>query len=315
MRVLIGPTAALEWQSLEGWIPITIAAAFCQNLRSVLQKQLTGRLSVGGATATRFFFAMPFAITYVLTLHYAFGYRMPAPDTVFFAWCVAGGLGQIIGTQLLVGMFAYRNFAVGTAYSKTETVQAALFGVVALHETVSVGGAIAILVSLIGLFALSIGERVTPAALLASVASGVARRGLASGAAFAVAAVAYRAASTSLADSVYTMSAAYTLAWVTVLQSVAMGLWLARREPGETTKLLGAWRQATWVGLSGMLASAGWFTAMTLERVAYVRALGQIELVFTFLSAVLWFRERVRPNEAVGIALLVVGILLLLTAR
>ena len=56
-------------------------------------------------------------------------------------------------------------------------------------------------------------------------------------------------------------------------------------------------------------------TAAAPERVAYVRALGQIELVFTFLSAVLWFRERVRPNEAVGIALLVVGILLLLTAR
>ena len=50
---------------MEAWIPITIAAAFCQNLRSVLQKQLTGKLSVGGATATRFFFAMPFAIVYV----------------------------------------------------------------------------------------------------------------------------------------------------------------------------------------------------------------------------------------------------------
>jgi len=33
---------------LELWIPITIAAAFFQNLRSALQKHLKGRLSTAG---------------------------------------------------------------------------------------------------------------------------------------------------------------------------------------------------------------------------------------------------------------------------
>ena len=301
---------------MEAWIPITIAAAFCQNLRSVLQKQLTGKLSVGGATATRFFLAMPFAIVYVAVLHLSFGMPLPKPSLVFFSWCIVGGLAQIVATQLLVGLFAFRNFAVGTAYSKTETVQAALFGIVALHEVVSVGGAIAILVSLIGLFALSLAnERITPTSLLSSITSAVARRGLASGSAFAVSAIAYRAASTSLGGSSYAMNAGFTLAWVTVLQTIAMWLWLARKEPGETARMRGIWPQAMLVGFTGMLGSVGWFTAMTLQQVAYVRALGQIELIFTFVSAALWFRERIRPNEVVGVLLLVAGILLLLLAR
>ena len=301
---------------MEAWIPITIGAAFCQNLRSVLQKQLTGKLSVGGTTATRFFFAMPFAVAYVAVLHWLFDFRLPAPHAIFFVWCIVGGFGQIVGTQLLVGLFAFRNFAVGTAYSKTETVQAALFSIVALNESVSIGGGLAILVSLLGLFALSLAnERITPAALLTSITSAVARRGLASGAAFAVSAIAYRAASTSLAGDHYAMNAAYTLAWVTTLQSLALWYWLRQREPGETTRLRGVWPQALLVGFTGMLGSVGWFTAMTLQQVAYVRALGQIELLFTFASAVLWFRERVRPNEVVGIALLVLGIVLLLLAR
>ncbi len=46
---------------MELWITITIAAAFLQNLRSMLQKHLKARLSSLEATAIRFFFAMPLA--------------------------------------------------------------------------------------------------------------------------------------------------------------------------------------------------------------------------------------------------------------
>lgn len=41
------------------WIPITIAAALFQNIRSSLQKHLTGTLSTLGATYVRFFYAVP----------------------------------------------------------------------------------------------------------------------------------------------------------------------------------------------------------------------------------------------------------------
>jgi drug/metabolite transporter (DMT)-like permease len=56
----------------------------------------------------------------------------------------------------------------------------------------------------------------------------------------------------------------------------------------------------------------GWFTAMAMQQVAYVRALGQIELIFTFISAVFIFKERINRMEVAGCVLIVTGILFLL---
>ena len=83
-------------------------------------------------------------------------------------------------------------------------------------------------------------------------------------------------------------------------------------EPGQVTATLRAWRVAAFAGASGMVASAGWFTAMTIQNAAYVRALGQIELVFTFIASTLFFRERTTPVELLGIGLVIGGILVLL---
>ena len=59
---------------IELWIPITILAAFSQNLRSALQKHLKSRLSTAGATYVRFFYAVPFAFLYFCLL-----YTSPSP--------------------------------------------------------------------------------------------------------------------------------------------------------------------------------------------------------------------------------------------
>src|SRR3546814_15468566 len=79
-----------------------------------------------------------------------------------------------------------------------------------------------------------------------------------------------------------------------------MAVYMRIREPGQLTSVLRSWRVSVWVGVSGMAASAGWFTAMTIENAAHVRAVGQIELVFTFAASVLFFRERTNPTELVG---------------
>jgi uncharacterized membrane protein len=51
---------------------------------------------------------------------------------------------------------------------------------------------------------------------------------------------------------------------------------------------------------------------MTIQNAAYVRALGQVELVFTFIAAHLVFRERTTRLEFTGILLVIAGILVLL---
>ena len=42
---------------MELWIPVTLFAAFMQNLRSALQKHIKGKLSTGGAAYVRFCYA------------------------------------------------------------------------------------------------------------------------------------------------------------------------------------------------------------------------------------------------------------------
>lgn len=297
---------------IELWIPITIAAAFLQNVRTSVQKHLKGRLSNTGATFVRFGFGFPLAILYVLTLRHLLGFEMPAANQVFFLYASIGGVSQILGTAALLATFGYRNFAVGTAYSKTETVQAALFAAIILGEVLTPLAAAGIAISLVGVLALSAARtKLTARSLLASLASRPAVLGIVSGGCFGISAVSYRAASLSLGGDGYLIQAAFTLSFVTILQTALMLLYMRLREPGQITAVLRAWRPAAWVGISGVVGSAGWFTAMTLQHAAYVRALGQIELIFTIFSASLIFRERITKTELGGIALMMAGILIL----
>lgn len=301
---------------MELWIPITLGAAFMQNLRSALQKALVGRLSTAGATFVRFGFGFPVAVVYVLFLRYGAGWDWPQPGWGFAGYAAAGGLAQIFATFLLVHLFSFRNFAVGTAYSKTEPVQAAIFGIIILGDFVSFAAAIAIGVSLIGVVAISVArESLSARALLASLSGRVAVIGLVSGAFFGISAVCYRAASLSLGAPGYLMQAAFTLVCVTLFQTLLMLAYMRAREPGQITAVAANWRPAAAVGLAGIAGSACWFTAMTIQNVAYVRALGQIELIFTLATSYFFFRERANRGELAGIVLITGGILILLLGR
>ena len=298
---------------MELWVPVTLAAAFMQNVRSALQKHLKGSLSTAGATFCRFVYAVPLALAYVALLGEGLGFEWPAPNPRFALFAMLGGITQITATALLVHLFSLRNFAVGTTYSKTETVQAAVFGVVILGEPVSVAAAFAIGISLVGVMFISVAKtRLNFANLLLGWTGRAAFIGVLSGTFFGLSAVAYRAASLSLGGEGFLMQAAFTLACVLVFQTAVMAVWIRLREPGELTRVARGWRIASLVGVSGMLGSAAWFTAMTLENAAYVRAVGQVELVFTFIASYFFFRERSTALELAGIVLVVAGIVILL---
>jgi drug/metabolite transporter (DMT)-like permease len=298
---------------LQLWIPITLFAAFCQNLRSALQKHLKGQLSTSGATFSRFFYAVPFAALYATGLATLVGFPVPQPNPTFVLYAVIGGTCQIIATALLLYLFGFRNFAVGTTYSKTETVQTAIFGIVILGDPIGLWAIVAILVSLAGVMAISVATtHIRARSLLTSLTHKTALIGIASGTFFGISAVSYRGASLSLGGEGFLMQAAFTLACVTVFQTLVMAVYMRLREPGQITKVIAAWRVAGLVGLSGMMGSAGWFTAMTIQNAAYVRALGQIELVFTFAASYFFFHEKTNRIELTGIILVIGGILLLL---
>ncbi len=214
------------------WIPITLAAAFFQNLRSALQKQLTESLSTWGVTSARFFFAAPLAVLFATALLNFSSDETPLPNGPFLLYGAIGGTAQILGTGLLIQLFSYRNFAIGTAFTKTEAIQTALFGLVVLGDTLTTASAVAIIISVIGVVLIS-----TPRPGTGSIFNRATLTGLASGAFFGISAVAYRGASLSLDGGNYLSRASLTLACVTVFQSILIAVWLRLREPGEVTRV------------------------------------------------------------------------------
>ena len=83
-----------------------------------------------------------------------------------------------------------------------------------------------------------------------------------------------------------------TLTVVLTFQTILMGAFLVVTQPGQLIKVLASWRIASIVGIVGAVSSMCWFTAMSLVNAALVRAMGQIELVFTVLTSLFIIRAR-----------------------
>ena len=129
---------------MEIWIPITVAAAFMQNIRSTTQKHLKGKLKTIGATFVRFGFGMPFAALFVSIMHFGLGWELPETNQTFWLWVILAGFMLISAQQFLLNAFSYDSFTVGTAYSRTEAVQAAILGFVLLGDRIALSAIAAI---------------------------------------------------------------------------------------------------------------------------------------------------------------------------
>ena len=301
---------------IELWIPFTIAAAFFQNARSALQKHLKGRLTTLGAAYVRFLYACPFAVIYVYCLNEWGEFPLPATNGLFFLYCVLGGLSQILFTVILLYLFSFRNFAVGTTFSKTEVILIALLGFLIIGDTLTLQAAIAMVVAVTGVLILSAGQsKLTLGSLLSNLTSKSTLIGLTCGAFLGASVVFFRAASLSLNYDGTIMAAGFTLAVSIIFQTAIMGIYLFIKERSTLSAVFHHWPWSLAVGIAGVLASIGWFTAFTLQNGAYVRALGQIELVFTFLVSTLFFRERFTRLEVIGILLIILGIVILMLSE
>ena len=141
---------------MELWIPITIAAAFLQNLRSAGQKHLKSVMGTTGATFVRFGFGLPFALAFVAGLHGLAGFALPPLNATFAAGSSSAPSARSPRPSCSIHLFSFRNFAVGTAYSRTEPAQAALFALIFLGERVTAGTLAAIAISVFGVMLISV---------------------------------------------------------------------------------------------------------------------------------------------------------------
>ena len=303
------------------WIPITVTAALFQCWRTAMQQKLRHLLSINGAGFVRFLYGAPTAMVLLGGALAATRLPVPVPTTVFLVCCAAGGLTQIIGTNLLIMAFGYRNFAVGTAYAKTEAAQSGLIALIVLHEVLRPLAWAGIALGLAGVMMLSLnGRGMRPAtrpigALLAATLQPAALCGLGAGFLFAVSTVFVKLATQALVGPSLFVRALFVLAVTNTMQTLMQGAWLAWREPEQLRKAVTTWRSSALVGTLSACGSACWFTAFALTDVALVRSVGQVEIVFTLLFSRFYLRETLRPGDAAGLALVVGGVLLIVLGR
>ncbi|WP_026479270.1 EamA family transporter [Ahrensia sp. 13_GOM-1096m] len=301
---------------MEIWILITIAAAFVQNIRSSLQKHLRGQMGTAGVTFVRFGFGVPFAFIFLAIAITATGTEVPVLHGVFFGWIIVAALAQIFGQVLLIMLFAMRNFAVGSAYIRVEPVLAAAFGFALLLETPTLPLIIAVAVSVLGVLLITMAH---VKAGIWSLATAVTKReaqiGLASAAMFGLAAVSFRGASLSLGGPNFLVQGGVTLCVAITLQALIMALWIAIKDPADFKRIAVKWKTSAMVGFVGALASFGWYTAMTLEQAAAVKAVAQIEMLFAFATSYFVFKEQMNRREITGCLLIVCGVLVLALTR
>ncbi|WP_027243448.1 DMT family transporter [Leisingera daeponensis] len=296
------------------WIPVSIAAASFQTVRFMLQKVLSSvTLSPGGATFARFLYSAPFILAGLALYLAASDQTLPPLTPAFWIYAAIGGTAQILATVCVVALFKQRNFAVGITFKKTEVIQTAIVGLAVLGDPVSLGGWVAILIGLAAVLVLSRAPDAA-GAWWRHLTNRAAQLGLGSGVLFAFSAVSYRGASLQLGDLEPAFRAAVTLAAVVSLQTLFMGAWLGLRDRGEIARVWAARKVAVWVGLTSMGGSFCWFWAFTLQNAAYVKAVGQVELLLSLLASVLFFKEKVTGRELAGMGLLIVSILVLVLA-
>ena len=135
--------------TLEWWVIATIIAALTQTLRSAVQRQMKPVLGDDGASYIRFLYALPFAWFMVFSYQYISDIALPATTLWFWIWVNLASLTQIIFTVLLIRMFSQRSFAAGTAFSKTEVLQAAILETIILGVMVSLLTGLGIMIGVI----------------------------------------------------------------------------------------------------------------------------------------------------------------------
>ena len=299
---------------MEPWIGLTLLGVLIQSGRTALQKTLVDRLSVGGATYARFLYGAPLAWLMVVGVLAATGQALPRPGLLFFAYIIAGGFAQILGNATFIHLIRASNFTVISTYAKTETILSALLSFILLGDVLSIIGLVGVVITFAGMVVLAAGGSTTPRALLGSFTSKAMLYGMGVGAFYAVGSTAYRGAILTLESGDRMLAALFTLACVSLIQAISMGAWLAVNQPAVLRETLRAWRVAMWIGVTGAGASAAWYMAFSQQVTAYVLAVGQVELVITFLYSHYLFKERVTAGELAGIFVTIAGILLVVLA-
>jgi drug/metabolite transporter (DMT)-like permease len=287
------------------WAVFTLIAAASQTARNAMQRELTATLGTAGATHVRFLFGFPFAVIFLAVVWQFSGQPLPQPAPGFWLWVVWGAFAQIAATALMLMAMGERSFVVAIAYIKTEPVQVALFGLLVLGDKLTLPIALAVLIATAGVMVMSLRS--------ATAAQNDARPmlvGVFAGTMFALSAIGYRGAILTL-QADFVMAATFTLVVGLILQAASLSAYLAWRDIEVLRAIFRAWKPSLLAGFMGAFASQFWFLAFAIATAASVRTLALVEVLMAQAVSKFIFKQPTTPREAVGIVLIVAGVMLL----
>ncbi|QSX34624.1 DMT family transporter [Shewanella avicenniae] len=287
------------------WILFTLFAAFMQAWRNAFQSQLSRDVKTAGVTLARFIYAGPLAWLYLGALYLWQPTSLPQLWGKGGMFILGAAVMQIVATALMVQLFKLKNFAVGAGLAKSEALVAAILGVLFFGTTLTSLGWLGVVLGTIAVFLLSAGSA------LRSLSWRTILLGLASGGCFALTSLWVREASLNL-QLPFPHRAAWVLALVITTQTLLLvgWLWLADR-----ATLLALWQRpklTVATSVSSFLGSFGWFSAMSLTAVPYVKTLGQVEVFFMMLVSFFWLKQPVKVKDMSGLVLIAIAAILVL---
>ena len=295
------------------WVVITVIASLSQTLRSVFQKNIIEDVGVLVSAYSRFVFALPFvALLAVVFLGAQEIVLLKTISLKTWFFLISASICQILFTIILIKLFTLRSFAIGVAFSKTEVIQTTLLEIIIIGFILTSHVFLSIIIGFIGMLFMSkqklIGKLGYNTLFLKQVTLGVL-----CGIFLGLSSVLYKVALDSvITDLIY--KKVLVLSFLALaFQSVIFGTYIVSTEGKQNVvKLFSIWKKGLPVGFFGCAATFCWFFAFSLVDATFVRAVGQLEIVFSVLITYIFYKERITGFELIGMSLITISILALL---
>ncbi len=293
------------------WIVTSVMGAFFQNARSSIQKKLNTEMSLMASTYVRFAFSLPILFVVFFMYFGNFNYfMMSVQNSNFITYVILASVLQISFTLLFLYLLKFTNFLIGTALSKTEVIQIAFFEFIILKDYLNFYALLGIMISTIGVIIFSTKD-------LKNIINGFFSKstvvGLLCGTLLALSVVFYRGSMEFLEFTNKNFDRALlTLFAATIIQTSLITFYLLLFEITEFKKIKSNIKLSSLAGFFGFSATISWFYSFSLVQAALVRAVGQIELLFSYISSRFMFKEKIRYIEIFGIIIFIFGLILVI---
>lgn len=296
------------------WFYLTILAVIFQTQRNLLQNNLRNKLDTIVVSWARIFYILPFLLIGLCFLIVTKQDLFLNIDIIFYAFCFGAALAQIAGTLCLVELFSCRNFVIGVTYMKTDTIQVAILALLFLSESISILGVFAILIATIGIILLTPLDNNLK--LLDKIFHKSAILGLGTGFFLSLTTIFMKKAMNIVQlhelNKLLPVIAVFII--YTIMQNIIYVSYESYRKSLKNTfnSIILYWKQCSMIGLFSVAGTICWLGAFSLQLVAYVKVVAQLEILLSLFISQHFLKEKNTKCEIIGISLLILSIILII---